>query len=79
MRIYWGRDHIQEMQHDVVHNISFQWRPLQNSTDFDIAHLSPLSFRTMLSKKECVCIVIPRRNKTMYYCIACTSIGITAA
>lgn len=50
------------MQYDVVHNISFQWRPLQNSTDFDIAHLSPLSFRPMLSKKGCVCIVIPTKE-----------------
>ena len=50
------------MQHDVVHNISFQWRPLQNSKDIDIAHLSPLSFHPMTSQKRCVCVVIPTKE-----------------
>ncbi len=50
------------MQHDVVHNIYFQWRPLQNSTEIDIAHLSPLSFHPMKSQKRCVCVVIPTKK-----------------
>jgi hypothetical protein len=62
MRVYWGRDHIEQMQHDVIHNISFQWRPLQNSTIIDKKHLSPLSFCSSSSKKNCVCVVIPTKN-----------------
>ena len=65
MRIYWGRNHIQQMEHDLIHNISFLWRPLENSTSSDKAHLSPLSFFSPVETNNTfasVDVVIPTKK-----------------
>ena len=54
------------MEHDLIHNISFQWRPTKDSTKIDLAHLSPLSFFENTFKNNtisaCVDVVIPTKQ-----------------
>ena len=54
------------MEYDLIHNISFQWRPTKCSTKMDIAHLSPLSYFKNTFKttyiQPCVDVVIPTKQ-----------------